>query len=245
VRKAYEDGVEAPLRSATERIAKARFAKLGTSVYPDATFTLRLNYGTVQGWNENGKPVEPFTRLSRAFERATGSEPFLIPESWQRVKDKLDMNTPFNLSTNNDIRWRKFRQRALPTPRRNRRASSSTANIHSALALVLVRHREESALSPCTPISPASLPTFRSAHGGAHILRSAPQLLASHHLEVDPNFVEHHQRPHRDTERLEPELRLLQRKLSARRERAVLAIERHRHAHVAHLILDLDLHTHV
>ena len=103
VRKAYEDGVEAPIRSATERIAKARFATLGTSVYPDATFTLRLNYGTVQGWNENGNPVEPFTRLSRAFERATGSEPFLIPESWQRVKDKLDMNTPFNLSTNNDI----------------------------------------------------------------------------------------------------------------------------------------------
>ena len=103
VRKAYEDGVEAPLRSATERIARARFATLGTSVYPDATFTLRLNYGTVQGWNENGTPVQPFTRLSRAFERATGADPFRIPDSWQRVKDKLDMNTPFNLSTNNDI----------------------------------------------------------------------------------------------------------------------------------------------
>ncbi|HEY6126435.1 MAG TPA: S46 family peptidase [Steroidobacteraceae bacterium] len=103
VRKAYEDGVEAPMRSATERIARARFASLGTSVYPDATFTLRLNYGTVQGWNENGKPVEPFTRLSRVFERATGSDPFRVPESWERVKGKLDMNTPFNLSTNNDI----------------------------------------------------------------------------------------------------------------------------------------------
>jgi hypothetical protein len=103
VRKAYEDGVEAPVRNATERIARARFAALGTSVYPDATFTLRLNYGTVQGWNENGKPVEPFTRLSRAFERATGADPFRIPDSWQQVKEKLDMNTPFNLSTNNDI----------------------------------------------------------------------------------------------------------------------------------------------
>ena len=41
--------------------------------------------------------------LSRAFERATGADPFRIPESWLRVKDKLDMNTPFNLSTNNDI----------------------------------------------------------------------------------------------------------------------------------------------
>jgi hypothetical protein len=103
VRKAYEDGVEAPIRNATERIARARFAALGTSVYPDATFTLRLNYGTVQGWNENGTPVEPFTRLSRAFERATGAEPFRIPDSWQRAKDKLALDTPFNLSTNNDI----------------------------------------------------------------------------------------------------------------------------------------------
>jgi hypothetical protein len=103
LRKSYEDGVEAPLRSATERIARARFAALGTSVYPDATFTLRLNYGTVQGWKENGTPVEPFTHLSRAFERATGADPFRIPDSWLRVKDKLDMNTPFNLSTNNDI----------------------------------------------------------------------------------------------------------------------------------------------
>jgi len=103
VRKVYEDSVEAPIRNATERIARARFASLGTSVYPDATFTLRLNYGTVQGWTENGKPVEPFTRLSRAFERATGAEPFRIPDSWQRVKDRLDLNTPFDLSTNNDI----------------------------------------------------------------------------------------------------------------------------------------------
>jgi hypothetical protein len=103
VRKTYEDSVEAPLRSATERLAKARFAAFGTSVYPDATFTLRINWGTVQGWNENGKPVEPFTRLSRAFERATGDDPFRIPESWQRVKDKLDLNTLFNFTTNSDI----------------------------------------------------------------------------------------------------------------------------------------------
>jgi len=103
VRKSYEDSVEAPVRNATERIARARFAILGTSVYPDATFTLRLNWGTVQGWNENGTPVEPFTRLGRTFERATGADPFRIPDSWLKVKDKLDMNTPFNLSTNNDI----------------------------------------------------------------------------------------------------------------------------------------------
>ena len=103
VRKTYEDEVEAPVRTASEKIAKARFAVLGTSVYPDATFTLRLTYGSVQGWVENGTPVEPFTKLSRLFERATGAEPFKVPGSWLAAKDQLDMNTKFNLSTNNDI----------------------------------------------------------------------------------------------------------------------------------------------
>jgi hypothetical protein len=103
LRKRYENEVEAPVQAASEKIARARFAALGTTVYPDATFTLRLNYGSVQGWNENGAMVEPFTRLSRAFERATGAPPFRIPASWEKVKDQLDLTTPFNLSTNNDI----------------------------------------------------------------------------------------------------------------------------------------------
>ncbi len=103
VRKDFEDNVEAVVRVASEKVAKARFAALGTSVYPDATFTLRLSYGSVQGWMENGKKVQPFTLLSRLFERATGEEPFAVPASWVKAKDKLDLNTKFNLSTNNDI----------------------------------------------------------------------------------------------------------------------------------------------
>jgi len=103
VRKQYEDEVEAVVDAASEKIAAARFKALGTSVYPDATFTLRLNYGTVQGWNEAGAQVEPFTRLARAFERATGSDPFRLPDSWTSRRAQLDMNTAFNLSTNNDI----------------------------------------------------------------------------------------------------------------------------------------------
>lgn len=47
--------------------------------------------------------MPPFTLLSRLFERATGEAPFAVPESWQKAKDKLDLNTKFNLSTNNDI----------------------------------------------------------------------------------------------------------------------------------------------
>ena len=103
LRKQYEDEVEAPIAAAAERIAAARFKAYGTNTYPDATFTLRLNYGAVQGWSENGSSVQPFTHLDRAFERATGATPFKIPESWLRVKSQLDMNTPFCISTSNDI----------------------------------------------------------------------------------------------------------------------------------------------
>jgi len=103
LRKQMEDEVEAPEDAAAERIAAARFKAYGTSVYPDATFTLRLNYGTVQGWNEAGKPVVPFTQLATLFDRATGADPFRIPDSWLKVRESLDPQTRFNLSTNSDI----------------------------------------------------------------------------------------------------------------------------------------------
>ena len=103
VRKQVEDEVEAPIQAAQEKIARVRFKAYGTSVPPDATFTLRLNFATVQGWNENGKPVAPFTFLAQLFERATGQEPFKIPDSWLAAKGALDPQTKFNLSTNNDI----------------------------------------------------------------------------------------------------------------------------------------------
>ena len=103
IRRQFEDEVEAPIAAASERIAAARFKAFGTHVYPDATFTLRLNYGKVQGWTENGKPVEPVTRLDRAFERSTGSSPFKIPDSWLAARARLDMRTPFCIATNSDI----------------------------------------------------------------------------------------------------------------------------------------------
>jgi hypothetical protein len=103
VRKRYEDEVEAPVQAGQEKIARARFKLFGTSLPPDATFTLRLNFGTVQGWLENGRKVEPFTYLKGLFARATGQEPFKVPESWLSARNTLDMDTRFNLSTNNDI----------------------------------------------------------------------------------------------------------------------------------------------
>jgi hypothetical protein len=103
VRKRYEDEVEAVIDAASEAIAKARFAVYGTNVYPDATFTLRLNFGTVGGWEENGEPVQPFTELARLYERTTGQPPFALPPDWLAAKSGLNLDTRFNLVTDNDI----------------------------------------------------------------------------------------------------------------------------------------------
>ena len=91
VRKDYESRVDAPTRAATVKTAKARFAVYGTSIDPDATFTPRLSYGTVKGFeNAEGKVVTPYTTIGGLFERATGAPPYNLPESWLKAKDRKD-----------------------------------------------------------------------------------------------------------------------------------------------------------
>jgi hypothetical protein len=102
-RKSYENEVEAPETAAAEKIARARFKVFGTSEPPDANFTLRLNFGTVQGWKEGDHEVAPFTHLAQLYTRATGQDPFRVPDSWLNAKPTLDMETRFDLATNNDI----------------------------------------------------------------------------------------------------------------------------------------------
>ncbi len=103
LRRRYEDEVEAPVQQAAEQIARVRFAQSGTTVYPDANFTLRLNAGTVQGWRENELPVAPFTRLRGLYARASGYEPFALPPLWQHARAQLNPDTPLDISTSNDI----------------------------------------------------------------------------------------------------------------------------------------------
>jgi hypothetical protein len=105
VRQAYEDTVEAVRRQNATAIAQARFALYGTSVYPDATFSPRLSYGTVAGWQEpeSGRRVAPFTTMGGAYERATGAFPFALPQSWLEARGRIDPATRFNMATTNDI----------------------------------------------------------------------------------------------------------------------------------------------
>lgn len=103
IRKRYEEQVEAVEKKNAERIAQVRFALQGTSVYPDATFTLRLSYGEVKGWEERGQPVAPFTTFAGLYARATGFDPFALAPSWVKARDRLRLKTPFNFVTTNDI----------------------------------------------------------------------------------------------------------------------------------------------
>ncbi len=103
LRKAYEDRVTGPVTQPTEQIARARFAAYGDSIYPDATFTLRLSYGKIDGWMERGRRVPSFTYFGGLYERATGEDPFKLDPRWVAAKGRLNPTTVFNISSTNDI----------------------------------------------------------------------------------------------------------------------------------------------
>jgi hypothetical protein len=102
-RREYETRVVGPTERAAQRIAQVRFAVLGTSTYPDATFTPRLSYGRIEGWTNNGRTVEPFTRLAGLWERATGQFPFNLAPKWEAARGKVNDATVFDMVSDNDI----------------------------------------------------------------------------------------------------------------------------------------------
>jgi hypothetical protein len=87
-------------------IGKARFALEGTSNYPDATFTLRLSYGPVRGYEENGQHVPALTTIAGLYERSAAQhnhEPFDLPPRWIAKKATLNLSTPYNFVSTADI----------------------------------------------------------------------------------------------------------------------------------------------
>lgn len=106
VRKEFDDKVDSVLRRDGTLVAKARFAQSGFNQPPDATFTLRLSYGAVKGYTENGKAIPFETNIGGAFEHATAhgdQPPYKLPESWMKAKTKLDLKTPLNFVSTPDI----------------------------------------------------------------------------------------------------------------------------------------------
>ncbi len=103
VRKDYESRVQGALARNGELLFQAAVAVHGTSGYPDGTLTLRLSYGTVEGWTESGKQVPAMTHLSGLYARNTGQYPFAVAPSWLAARPRLDPEMPFDLTTTNDI----------------------------------------------------------------------------------------------------------------------------------------------
>jgi len=106
LRKRYENEVIGVERANYSKIARARFDTEGTKLYPDATFTLRLSYGAVKGYMENGKKVAPFTTLGGLYDRSTQFKsefPYNLPPRWLEKKSAVDLKTPFNFVSTDDI----------------------------------------------------------------------------------------------------------------------------------------------
>ena len=106
VRKRFDDEVDAVTRRDGATIARARFAETGYTQPPDATFTLRLSYGTVKGYEENGKKIPYFTTFAGAFQHAEAhgnKPPFELAASWSKMKSKLNLQTPLNFVSTADI----------------------------------------------------------------------------------------------------------------------------------------------
>ena len=104
-RKIY-DSQEEIKKQAYAEIAKARFAIEGTGSYPDATFTLRLSYGTVRGYEQDRKQIPAFTDFAGLYQRSAEHDnkpPFDLPQRWIDKKANLNLATKFNFVSDADI----------------------------------------------------------------------------------------------------------------------------------------------
>src|SRR5262249_27673070 len=106
VRKIFETQVDEVKRQAYAQIAKAKFATEGTGTYPDATFTLRLAFGVVKGYEESGKQIPAITDFAGLYQRSAehhDKPPFDLPPLWVKAKDRLNLKTAFNFVCTADI----------------------------------------------------------------------------------------------------------------------------------------------
>jgi V8-like Glu-specific endopeptidase len=102
IRADWEARVQAPTDRASEALARARFAVYGDSVYPDATFSLRLTYGLIEGSDVPGQRFGPFTTFAGLWDRATGAAPFDVAPRILAARDRIDPTAVVNMTASTD-----------------------------------------------------------------------------------------------------------------------------------------------
>ncbi|WP_333591371.1 S46 family peptidase [Brevundimonas sp.] len=101
-RAAWDERVQGPTDRASEALAAARFAAYGDTVYPDATGTLRMSYGLIEGSDVPGQRFAPFTTFAGLWKRATGAPPFQAASRLLAAKDRIDPDTVLNMTVSSD-----------------------------------------------------------------------------------------------------------------------------------------------
>jgi hypothetical protein len=106
IRKTFEDQVESVERQYAGAIVEAYAAAFGKNIYPDATFTPRINHGFVRAYEEGGGKIPWATSFAGLYvknDMSNGGQPHVLPKKWIDAKSKLDLDTPLNFVTTNDI----------------------------------------------------------------------------------------------------------------------------------------------
>lgn len=102
IRSDWDARVQAPTDRASEALATARFAAYGDAVYPDATFSLRLTYGRIEGSDVPGQRFEPFTTFAGLWDRATGAPPFDVAPKILAARERIDPDTVIDMTASTD-----------------------------------------------------------------------------------------------------------------------------------------------
>ena len=102
IRTEWEEKVQAPTDRGSEAVATARFAAYGDAVYPDATGTLRLTYGKIEGSDVPGQRWGPFTTFAGLWDRATGAPPFDVAPKLLAAKDRIPADTVLDMTVSSD-----------------------------------------------------------------------------------------------------------------------------------------------
>jgi len=165
-RREYEERVLDPTDRASQDLARLRFSVFGTHVAPDATGTLRLSFGTVEGWSFEGKPVGYATTFGGLWARATGAPPFDLPPRLAAARDRIPATTILNVVASTDTIGG-----SSGSPVVNERGEIVAANFDSTLLSQRSAYGYDRAINRSVLVTTAAITAvLRHVYGLQHLL---------------------------------------------------------------------------